>query len=137
IPAIAEHFLADRGASLHPDALAALCDHDWPGNVRQLRNVLHCALTRARKGVIERKDLILGTEKRSPHAPRPASDLDMPLGAPSPAGAGEPRSLRNLERDAILLALRDSGGNRIRTARTLGIHRSTLRRKMRELGLDS
>lgn len=122
ISALAAHFLADRGVMLAPEAIAALEAHPWPGNVRQLRSVLAGAAQIATAGVITSRDLGL-----------------------DPGGVGEPArsftpdegTLKDLEREAILRALRQEHGNRLRAARILGIHRSTLRRKMEELGIQA
>ena len=50
--------------------------------------------------------------------------------------AGRDLSLREIESRAILAALSEAGGSRSRAAQSLGIHRSTLRRRLRELGID-
>ena len=130
IAPLAAHFLESRGVSLTPEALEALEEFTWPGNVRQLRNVLQCAAIRTTKGLIKRRDLTLGREDAG-------SSVHAGTGGKAgiQSGAVESLSLKDLERQAILQALRESQGNRGRTARALGIHRSTLRRKMRELGI--
>ncbi len=63
---------------------------------------------------------------------RPAGLGPSPAGPPVPAGA----TLREIERHAILQALRDCNHNRTRAAQQLGIDRSTLRRKIQEFGLE-
>jgi two-component system NtrC family response regulator len=120
VPALVEHFLSGRGVVLSPEAASALEAFPWPGNVRQLRSVLAGATNLATDGLILRRHLRLGSAAQSD--------------PPEPQGAEE-GTLKELARSAILTALRQESGNRIRAARALGIHRSTLRRKMEELGI--
>jgi len=132
VPALAEHFLTGSDVTLAPDAVAVLEAFHWPGNVRQLRNVLRNARALASRGVIDRRhlspELISGTpfEGMGPgSAPR--------IGA----GLNESGTLKEMERQALLRALNASHGHRGQAARSLGINRSTLGRKMRELGIRS
>ncbi|HZN54335.1 MAG TPA: sigma-54 dependent transcriptional regulator [Candidatus Polarisedimenticolaceae bacterium] len=120
VRALAAHFLAGRGATVMPDAIAALESFAWPGNVRQLRSVLVGAAQAANGGIITARHLGLGPS---------ASD-----GACS-ANGSEEGTLKHIEREAILRAYRQARGNQVRAARALGIHRTTLRRKMEELGI--
>jgi DNA-binding NtrC family response regulator len=122
IPVLAACFLAGTGAVLTSEALAELEAFPWPGNIRQLRCVLIAAAGMAGGGPVERRHLQL--------------DAGRILGGSS-IPATTTCSLKDLERDAIVRALRQTSGNRIRTARALGINRSTLRRKMEEFGLQS
>jgi DNA-binding NtrC family response regulator len=121
IPVLASHFLAGTEAVLTPGALAALESFSWPGNIRQLRSVLAGASGVAAGGRLTRANLQLDAG--------PLARSCMP--------GMEEGSLKELEGDAIVRALRRASGNRIRAARALGINRSTLRRKMEELGLRS
>jgi DNA-binding NtrC family response regulator len=122
IPLLASHFLARTGTVLTPGALAALESFSWPGNIRQLRSVLVAASEMAAGGPLSRRHLQLDTSPNLAQSSIPATDEG---------------SLKELEREAIVRALRQSSGSRMRAARALGIHRSTLRRKMEELGLQS
>ena len=108
-------------AASTPGALAALEAFSWPGNVRQLQTVLARASDLAMGGSISRRQLELEsrTAEREPSVP-----------------AGREGMLRDVARQAIVRALRESHGNRIPAAQALGVHRSTLRRKMREFGID-
>jgi two-component system response regulator FlrC len=99
-------------------ALEALRRHDFPGNVRELRNVLERAVVRCRGPAIEPSHLALA----------PAGRLSP---SPSPAPAELPLELAALERMAIAEALRRTGGNRTHAARVLGIGLRTLRNKLR------
>jgi sigma-54 dependent transcriptional regulator, acetoin dehydrogenase operon transcriptional activator AcoR len=99
-----------------PASLEALSAHDWPGNVRELLNALASAKLQHRGAAI------------SP------SDLDLPDGL-GYARSTATTELRDVERDAIELALRRTGGNVSRAAEILGISRSTLHRRLRSYRL--
>lgn len=98
------------------EVLARLMEHDYPGNVRELENILEQAFVLCRGGRIELHHL--------PPELRPA--------APAEA-AGTPMSLRSMEKHLIEAALQRHEGNRARAARELGIDPSTLYRKLRSL----
>jgi DNA-binding NtrC family response regulator len=117
-----------------PEALAALRARPWPGNVRELRN----ALDRAR--ILSGGGPILA-EHVADHAPaparrEPAADLSPAPAPAAPQGAGAVRPLAEVEADHIRFALTACGGNLAETARRLEISRSTLYRKMTEMGLN-
>jgi DNA-binding NtrC family response regulator len=106
---------------LAPAAMAALADHDWPGNVRELRNR------------IERAVALADGEEIAPGDLFPEQRLEG-----SGATAGAPllgTALQGATRTAIAEALRRAGGNRAETARLLGVSRTTLWKRMRELGM--
>ena len=118
VAAFTEGFAARHGRrapQLTADSLAALRRHDWPGNLRELRNLCErlCVL---QAGAAIRPD-DLPPEIRGREAP--AANLG--LGLPE-AGL----SLVSLERDMIRMALEKTGGNRSRAARLLGLTRDTL-----------
>ncbi len=140
IPALADTFL-DRAAeisglparALASDAIAALQAHDWPGNVRQLRNVMDWLMI-MRSG--EPGELFhaehLPTELAA-HAPRalaidPAADvMALPL-----------REARDVFETQYLQAqLLRFGGNISRTANFVGMERSALHRKLKQLGIGA
>jgi DNA-binding NtrC family response regulator len=127
IPLLAVHFLGDRAEGFTPDALEALERAPWPGNVRQLRNAVLAAASTSRGQRIAARHLVLDREVAS--AP-------VTVGSAGDGGAALRGTLRDVERRAILRALEDCAGNRSATARALGIDRSTLRRKMKEYGLE-
>jgi DNA-binding NtrC family response regulator len=126
IALLAHHFLREGGV-FTAEALAALCNYPWPGNVREFRNVVRRARSLAAHRPISPRDLGLGLAPvRIPHEqPQPTSSI--------PACG---HALEDAERVAIVRALRDSSGRQSQAARTLGIDRSTLRRKVRKLGID-
>jgi DNA-binding NtrC family response regulator len=136
IPALVEHFLgkyaADAGrrvTRVDPAALELLMRHDWPGNVRELENVIHRSLLVASTHELKLDDLptdLVGSGGAGPadgSVRPPAADVD------------GPRSLEELEREAIQHAIDHFGGNLSDAARQLGIGRSTLYRKIEQYGL--
>ena len=107
------------------DAIDALLSYSWPGNIRELKNIIFGAVLQARNAQIE----ITG------------DDLRFPEGV---SGSHKPVSmdagLDELEKKAILLALEKSGGNQGKAAEALGISRRTLLRKLkayREAGVET
>lgn len=119
LPALAGALLAElapqREVRLAPAAQRVLARHTWPGNVTELREALAGALARRPVGSIEPADLPESCQS----APR--SSL---------------RAVDQAERDAIVGALRDAGGNRVAAATALGLARSTLYRKIRLYGIS-
>jgi two-component system NtrC family response regulator/two-component system response regulator HydG len=110
-----------RIASVDPPLLAQLQARRWPGNVRELRNVVENMVLFARGTVLTVADL-------PPEPGRPAS--------PAPAdGEWRPRSMAELEREAIERTLAFTEGHRARAAQLLGIGLRTLQRKLKEYGL--
>jgi DNA-binding NtrC family response regulator len=106
---------------ISPDALDALGRYPWPGNLRELHNVLQRAALAA-----------TGAEIGLAHLPREIQDL---LLAPLPRSPSTPpplRSLRELEREAIRNAISASGGNMSAAAKILGVSRATLYRRINE-----
>lgn len=98
-----------------------LLDHDWPGNVREMRNVLERVLILSSGG----------GKIRVEHLPR---DLGRGGGQPGSAALGQ--SLQEVERDHIARTLSAQNGNRSRTARILGVSRTTLIKKIKDYELD-
>jgi DNA-binding NtrC family response regulator len=124
IPPLVYHFIrqfnADAGYAVEgvrQDALDLLVDHPWPGNVRQLENVVERAVILRKAGLVQ------------------PSDLPPEMG--DAAATDSSRSLDELERQHILQLLEECGGNRSRVARILGISRRTVYRKLRQYGIDT
>ncbi|MBI5063705.1 MAG: sigma 54-interacting transcriptional regulator [Desulfatitalea sp.] len=124
-----------------PKAMGLLLDYDYPGNVRELRNIIEYAVNVGREGKILPKHLpaYLSEERESINPP----SAPLEVTAPSPAdGAGESVSAPSdgtwpmAERRIILEALVKAKGNRQRAAQQLGWARSTLWRKMKHYGMD-
>ncbi len=131
IPVLASHVLSGTGVVLSHEALRALEELPWPGNVRQFRNELLSAGALAALGVVRPEHLGVGGAESVPGQGRSGD----PAGGKEAAPACP--TLQEMERQALLRALKEANGHRGRAARALGIHRSTLRRKMRELGIIS
>jgi DNA-binding NtrC family response regulator len=127
IPLLVTHFAGDECPGFTTDAMEALMAASWPGNVRQLRNVVQGATAVAEGARIGLSHLSLETENATREQP-PSADS----GARIPRGA----TLREIERHAILQALEDCDGNRTQAAKQLDIDRSTLRRKIQDYELD-
>ena len=102
---------------ISPAAMEALQDYDWPGNIRQLSNVIERAAVLCRTGAI-------GSE----HLPQECQTSKKPS---STARAPAAQIRQNAEGQAILAALRENGLNRQRTAAQLGMHPTTLYRKIK------
>jgi two-component system response regulator FlrC len=144
---LAEHLIGEIAqrlgrapVKLSESALARLAAHDFPGNVRELGNLIERALVRCRVSEMTAEHLDpslrrldpmrVPAKAAAPTAPAPSSSLP----------AGMPISLAALEELAITEALRRVGGNRTHAARLLGISLRTLRNKLRlrrEEGIDA
>jgi DNA-binding NtrC family response regulator len=127
IPALVDLFLArygDRGdgarVTIASNAVSALQAYPWPGNVRQLENVIHRGVVLCYDNVIRVEDIVL--ELGDPASTRSA-DLDL-------RGV-----LAGVERDLISRAIREHHGNLTAAGRSLGIERNLLRYKLRKFGL--
>ncbi len=155
IPALARHLLGRitgqpgiRPLSIGNEALEVLMRYGWPGNVRQLSNVLF-------RAALQCSGSSLGTDDfphialqsrfsnrvhdRSPEIGRVATDAAL-SGGPGVnlfRGDGHLRSLEEIEGDLIRLAIGHYRGKMTEVARRLGIGRSTLYRKLAELGIDN
>jgi DNA-binding NtrC family response regulator len=136
IPAIAERFLAEFATEAPPrlsqEATKKLLAHDWPGNVRELRNAMAQAAAVCAGGLVLPGHLPDFTPpNRSRNDP-----LDAFLDRVGKGGDIHARAVAELETRLFERALAATDGNRSLAAEWLGIHRNTLRRKLRELGID-
>ena len=145
IPALARHLLGRiaeqpglRPLGITDDALALLGSYDWPGNVRQLQNALFRAAVLCDNEGLTRADfpqiaqLALGRPAGGPSAAQASSNAGVTLFRPD----GNLRALDEIEADVIRLAIGHYRGRMTEVARRLGIGRSTLYRKLGELGID-
>jgi len=133
IPLLAQHFLDKYAAKnrkqikgFTPLAMDMFLKYNWPGNVRELENAVERAVILLSGDYITEKELPLNiVESYSPEncwtGPR-SSKI-------------EPRSLKQLEKEAILVALEETGGNKSEAARKLGITRKTLYKKLQKFGI--
>lgn len=151
----AEHFARDEGRTirgLSADALTLLSRYDWPGNLRQLENAVYRAVVLADGAFLTPSEFpqiaahVEGFRISIP--PVPAARMSAPLRVPeSPAqsdphalsllrDSGDMLTLAELEERAIRFALLHYRGHLSAISRHLGIGRSTLYRKLKELGLN-
>jgi len=113
-------------SSLSAEAERKLMNYDWPGNARELTNIVQRAAWLVSGGIIDAPDLDIGGAGIAPGPAAPAAaalDLDSGLG----------RDLKVRERELILATLRLTGGSRKLTAERLGISPRTLRHKLQQL----
>jgi two-component system response regulator FlrC len=110
--------------ALSPDAERKLLQHDWPGNARELTNIVQRAAWLASGGVIAAADLDINAqgEAAAPQAATPVVSAD----------TGLDRDLKERERELILATLRVTGGSRKLAAERLGISPRTLRHKLQQ-----
>jgi two-component system response regulator PilR (NtrC family) len=127
---------------LSPAARDALEAYDFPGNVRELENILERAMAMCDGAIIDASDLMLPQRSaRSGHdTPAAAAASHEASAAPAPAAAsangGLDDYISNLERTAIVKALEESRYNKTAAARKLGITFRALRYKLKKLGID-
>jgi PAS domain S-box-containing protein len=142
IPLLATHCLQEFRALGGPSArglsraaMRLLLEHEFPGNVRELRNALEYAAALKPGGIIEPRDLPRYLQQASTGAnkPEPAPDTTPASEPPEtePPGARAPAP----QRQALEQALQESLGSRTRAASKLGISRTTLWRRMKQAGL--
>ena len=125
IPLLVDHFLSSLSAQkgkpvtgVSPEAMRLLLSHRYPGNVRELENLVEHGFVLCPAGLIRPEHLPLG--------PNSVSDR----------GRSSHRTiLEEAEREGILRTLEENDGNRLATARALGIHKTTLFRKIKKLGI--
>ena len=146
IPLLLQAFLGEESIernaplpTIDPQVLGLLSQLDWPGNVRQLRNVVRTAwalggghsITCGEVAMaLGRPELAAGLQP----APPGASPTTWSLGPP-PSAFGPSKEER--EKEAILSALRQTDGNKVKAAKVLGVSRRTLYRKIEKLGLET
>ncbi len=128
---LAEHFLGDfsrrarrKPAEFTPAARERLMQHPWPGNVRELRNLMERLAYLGTEDVIDAGDLAFILSPRGPSGG--AFRIDEPLSEATNA----------FQIEYIRRAIEQCGGNVSQAATRLGLHRSNLYRKMRQLGMS-
>lgn len=157
VPALLDCFVrrfnVEEGKSVvgaSPETVACLMAYDWPGNVRQLENAVYRAIVLSDAPYLQPHDFpaISGVAAPPPEyvpaaAPAPSAEAVAGSAAPAPEqpvrildARGHLRTLEEIERDLIQLAIEVYAGHMSEVARRLGIGRSTLYRKVREQGLD-
>ncbi len=127
IPLLLDHFLSRFGrsaADLAPESRAALFDYAFPGNVREMENLVERSVILAGSAPIERK-----------HFPALGDRAASPAGRIAVEIPDEGLSLEALEKELILKALDKAGGNKTQAARLLGLTRRTLYSRLERHGL--
>jgi DNA-binding NtrC family response regulator len=149
IPLLAKHILRRLSEqagvavpALQPTTLEALTDYDFPGNVRELENVLERAIALCENGVIEPADLMLesaGGHEYTDDDPDLDSDESADVESLYDEGNGGVALddyISNIERDAIIKALKETRYNKTAAAKKLGITFRALWNKLKKLGFD-
>lgn len=128
IPLLVDHFIGRMNhiqgkevTGITGEALTSLMSHNYPGNIRELENIIERAFVICSSGEIESK-----------HLPEPLCDIAY---AKHPKQTGF-MTFKQMESAFLLNALRRNNWNRLETARQLGIHKTTLFRKIKSLGLE-
>jgi propionate catabolism operon transcriptional regulator len=150
LPLLAEHLMRSVAGRLQrrprrfsSGAIAALQDYSWPGNVRQLENTIEqlVAVGEERQPV-ERTEVgrvlarYAASGERNPHdggAPTHGSTSVVGIPVNTAVGARENCTLKRIETEIILRTLDETGGNKAETARRLGISKTTLWRRLKQI----
>jgi two-component system response regulator HydG len=138
IPLLAAHFLDrisrehGRKFTLSDEVLRTMMRHDWPGNVRELENAIERACALSSGPVLHLGDLPTQLQQQGLEAKRAATAAGAKA---EEAEAPEVKTLADLEREAILGAIRTLNGDKLQAAKLLGIGKTTLYRKLKEYGI--
>jgi DNA-binding NtrC family response regulator len=132
IPLLAHYFLQrfsrqnDKNIlGIEPEALSSMDSYSWPGNIRELQNIMERAVILSQDTIIRCTNILV----RTPH------QIEQPLQADLPEKLEGRELLRSVERDMLFKALDQNGGNRRLAAEALGISRRSLQYKLKEFGL--
>jgi DNA-binding NtrC family response regulator len=133
IPLLSEHMLRDINAKhgknirgIGAEVLDIFMGHTWPGNIRELRNVLERAAIMSEKDLISRSSLPGEFGKLPSKSPSDLSGIKFPVGTTVDA----------MERELILQTLQATGNNKTRAAELLGVSLKTLHNKLKEYGSE-
>ena len=138
---LADHFIAKiapkvgkRIGGISEQARQLLLAYPWPGNVRELEHVIERACVLCQGTTLAAEQL---PEEILHYRPQPVGETVAAMPGQEAASVATPRNEQDLSPgERILQALRRAGGNKAKAARLLGIDRTTLYRKVRELRLD-
>jgi DNA-binding NtrC family response regulator len=136
IPLLVGHFLAQYARrylrameGVSPEAMRALMDYRWPGNIRELKNCLARAVILSKKSYLALEDLPRKISQQTPSTSE-RSGTAMPE---DPTSLGP--TLKDMETDLIINTLKRCNGNKTLAAKVLGISRKGLYEKMERLGV--
>ena len=139
IPLLTDYFLnyfcgiMNKRVVISPSAMEPLCEKSWPGNIRQLRNTMECAVAICQSGIIDRSLVERVLQMASPAEGEEETRLSVEtVCAQEQVAAG--RRGEQEERERLLSVLRECGGNKTRAAAVLGIGYTTLWRKLKKYG---
>ncbi|MCA8987516.1 MAG: sigma 54-interacting transcriptional regulator [Planctomycetaceae bacterium] len=142
IPLLVQHFLEEFSrqygrskVGIARDALAQLMDHNWPGNIRELRNAIEHAFVTLSGDRVMLVDLPLDVRKPASfdHSQRTAQPVPRLDSADSPSQELSPEELE--EKRQLTALLEEMGGNKTAAAKRLGVSRVTMWKKTRKYGL--
>ncbi len=136
IPLLAEHFLQKYRQrfnkpieAISPEGMALLMDYHWPGNVRQLENVLERAIILEKDTVLQKETLARCLEKRADNV------YAFPINARKPLKVLKEQLVENFEKEYIITLLREFNGNISAAARAADIHYKNFYEKMKKYGI--
>ena len=132
IPLLVEHFLGHYGEkyqsgpkSISPDALKRLQDYEWPGNVREIKNLIEKLVILSKDEVIDLRDISMNGSAQA--------DGLLPDDLEAETGLGAGVTLKDMEEAFIKTALKLAGGNQRKAAKLLNISRDTLRYRLKKM----
>jgi DNA-binding NtrC family response regulator len=135
IPLLVKHFFDKKALEEHlspktitPKAMDLLIQYDWPGNIREMENIIEQMATLSSKNLIDTEDIPITVLKKLKNANSEWSDLPIHLSLDE--------AVQTLERKMISQALKRTGQVQTRAAKLLGISRRILKYKMDALGLE-
>jgi two-component system response regulator AtoC len=117
---------------LSPGAMEMLGAYSFPGNVRELENILERAVIYCGGTIISEEDIDL---RKSPVVPQSVTPSGTPAEIPAQSSASLSLSMEDIEKRAILNALAQCNGNRSRAAELLGLSRKTVLNKIKAYGI--
>ncbi len=138
IPSLTQTFI-DRISSrsskaivgLSREALDIMLDHDWPGNIRELRNVIEYAFVMCPEGLIRPEHVVRKINSKAGNPPLP------PLSQTQATVTGPFQAKYLKERKHLLDALQKAEGNQTEAARILGVNRVTVWKRMKKFGISA
>jgi two-component system response regulator HydG len=138
IPLLAAHFLdrisREHGVkfTLSDEVLRTMMRYDWPGNVRELENSVERACALSSGPTLHLGDLPTQLQQHGLEVNRP---VPVPTQPGQEAAAPQVTTLADLEKQAILTAIKTLNGDKLQAAKLLGIGKTTLYRKLKEYGI--